>query len=150
MELLKNDSNKKLITFGLLLELLFLLFYSIKPLYNYFISSSSTPSNAYIYSASFVIIILLLALFLYICSAQLNNINIKIITVFLIIFSITLIFIKPIGSSDIYSYIYQARILSEYHSNPYLNTYDSFRNDTFYNQINNCWLAGTPKIGHVF
>ena len=43
--------------------------------------------------------------------------------------------IYPIYSIDLYEYIIRGRIVSIYHSNPYINPPDNFKHDYYYNII---------------
>lgn len=59
---------------------------------------------------------------------ELKN-NFKTIIFFFIAFQIILLIIPPIGSSDIYNYIFRTKVLTVYHENPYLVPAGNFPND---------------------
>jgi hypothetical protein len=67
-----------------------------------------------------------------------------------IFFCLILLFIWPIASSDIFSYIYQGRVVSIYHANPYITTYSEFFQDNFYNLIHNHWDTNASPYGPLF
>ena len=149
--MLKNNHAKKLIIFGVLTEMIYLLFYFVEPLRKRFGDQALSLSNSYLFLI--VIGLLLLALTLYILAFKQvvkNNIGFKEIFIFFIIFNLTLLFIWPVGSIDIFSYIGWSRVLSEHHTNPYLTAYRAFTNDAFYQQINNKWLSLPTPYGPLF
>ncbi len=151
--MLKNNTAKKFIILGILTEIIYLSFYFIEPLRKYLGNQSITLSYPCSYLFLIVIELLLLALALYILSFRQvakNNINFKKIFIFFIIFNLTLLFVWPIGSIDIFSYIGWSRVLSEHHANPYLTPYSAFTNDGFYQQINNRWLSQPTPYGPLF
>ncbi|PIS42402.1 MAG: hypothetical protein COT24_03700 [Candidatus Kerfeldbacteria bacterium CG08_land_8_20_14_0_20_40_16] len=57
----------------------------------------------------------------------------RIIVLFALIFSVILILIPPIGSADVFNYIFRARIHTVYGENPYLVATGGFKSDLFYN-----------------
>lgn len=65
-------------------------------------------------------------------------------------FSLILLFIWPIASIDIFSYIYQGRIFSIFKMNPYIYSYTQFTQDSFYNIISNRWSSGVSPYGPLF
>jgi len=67
-----------------------------------------------------------------------------------LLFIITLIFLWPIGTNDIFSYIYQSRIISHHNLNPYLNTYNSLSSDAFYYMLRNDWSGEVSIYGPFF
>lgn len=149
--MLKSRSTKILFILGLLTEIIYLLFYSIEPLRKYLGDSSLTLRNNYLFLL--VVGLLLLALIFYILSYKQiieNKINLKIIVAFFIVFNLTLLFVWPIGSTDIFNYIYQSRVLSEHQANPYLASYDTFVNDKFYHIIKNQWSINTVNYGPIW
>jgi len=100
---------------------------------------------------SLVIIILFLLLLMYIKTFRLiNNVPIKHIVVFAVVFNFILLFVWPIASTDIFSYIYQSRVVSIHQANPYLVAYDSFTNDAFYDFIRNRWSSLPAIYGPAF
>ena len=141
------------IILGILTEIIYLSFYFIEPLRKYLGNQSITLSYPCSYLFLIVIELLLLALALYILSFRQivkNNINFKKIFIFFIIFNLTMLFVWPIGSADIFSYIGWSRVLSEHHTNPYLAPYSAFEHDAFYQTINNRWLSTPTPYGPLF
>jgi len=150
--MLKNKLTKKstaFIIFGVLTEMIYLLFYLIKPLKKYLGDTALTLSHYYLFLL--VVGLLLLALIIYIFAyKQINKNNLKIIVIFFILFNLTLLFVWPIGSTDIFSNIGRSRVLSEYQANPYLIPYNAFSNDAFYQQINNVWVSQPTPYGPLW
>ncbi|MFA5050803.1 MAG: hypothetical protein WC499_01685 [Patescibacteria group bacterium] len=149
--MLKVSTSKQFLIFGFLTEIIYLLFYFIEPFRKYLGDQSFTLHNRYLFLS--IVGLMIFALILYIFSYKQiikNNVNLKTIIIFFIIFNLTLLFVWPIGSSDIFGYIYQSRILSEYHANPYLTPYDAFPNDSFYYLIKNQWSISTTPYGPVW
>lgn len=60
------------------------------------------------------------------------------------------LFIRPIGSSDVYGYIYNARIFSVHHHNPYMISYSHFPQDQFFVATKNMWSTMSYTYGPVF
>ncbi len=126
-------------------------FYFIEPLRKYLGDQSLTLRNNYLFLL--VVGLLLLIFIFYILSYKQivkNNISLKTVFIFFSLFNLTLLFIWPIGSSDIFSYIYQSRILSEYQANPYFVSYDTFTHDSFYHIIRNKWSMHTMVYGPLW
>lgn len=69
---------------------------------------------------------------------------------FALLFNVTLFFSKPIASIDLDTYIYQARIYSKYHQNPYIVPYSNFKNDLFYAELNNFYSEKPAVYGSFF
>jgi len=101
----------------------------------------------------FVIISLLINLLIYLYFFRRGNwqdLSFKKVFVFYLGLNIVLSIIWPVSSTDIFSYIYQGRILSIYHSNPYLATYHQFQSDAFYNLVANMWESKAAPYGPLF
>lgn len=147
--MLKNNFTKKIIIFGLLTEIIYLIFYFIEPLKKYLGDTALTSSHYYVFLL--VVGLLLFALAIYIFTyRQVNKNNLKTIVIFFILFNLTLLFVWPIGSTDIFSNIGRSRVLSEYQANPYLVPYNAFPNDAFYQQINNVWVSQPTPYGPLW
>lgn len=141
----------KLIVFGLLAEIIYLLFYLIEPLKKYLGDTALALSNCYLFLA--IVGLLTIALAVYIFTYKLvadNNACFKTIIIFFVLFNLTLLFVWPMGSVDIFSYIGWSRVLSEHSANPYLMPYGAFPHDAFYQQINNIWLSQPAPYGPLF
>lgn len=74
----------------------------------------------------------------------------KVIVAFSILFSIVLLIIPPIGSSDVFTYILRARVFTEYGKNPYLVTTANFSQDLFYPYSPKIWHNLPMQYGPVF
>lgn len=149
--MLKSNVSKQFLIFGFLTEIIYLLFYFIEPLRKHLGDQSFTLHNSYLFLL--VVGLLISALIVYILNYRRiteKNVNLKTIIIFFILFNLTLLFIWPIGSSDIFGYIYQSRIISEYHANPYLTPYDAFPGDIFYHLIKNQWSTNTTPYGPIW
>jgi alpha-1,6-mannosyltransferase len=65
--------------------------------------------------------------------------------------SLILLFTFPLGASDLFFYISQARVWSIHHLNPYTQTYLSLSQDLFYPFLkNNFWANTTSPYGPLF
>ncbi|MDD3102076.1 MAG: hypothetical protein PHE59_02940 [Patescibacteria group bacterium] len=144
----KVNVSKQFFIFGLLTEIIYLSFYFIEPLRKYLGDQCITLCNDRLFLL--IVGLLILALIFYIFGYKQvikKNVNLKTIIIFFIIFNLTLLFIWPIGSTDIFTYIYQSRVLSVHHANPYLTPYSAFPNDSFYHLIKNSWSTNTTPYG---
>ncbi|MCF7820728.1 MAG: polyprenol phosphomannose-dependent alpha 1,6 mannosyltransferase MptB [Candidatus Pacebacteria bacterium] len=83
-------------------------------------------------------------------SIQLAEISQQKIKIFFLSFSFLLIFIWPITSTDIFSYIYQSRIISHQNSSPYQQVYNDFPQDNLYHVLNNKWSNNTSPYNPLF
>jgi alpha-1,6-mannosyltransferase len=130
--------KNKINLFGLLMIFLFfgvffIEFYLRKTLNDFGIP----PLNVKI--VSFLTIIFLGLLFLYFKIIEYTkNYNItknifKSAVYFFILFQLFLILIPPIGSADIYNYIFTTKVLTHYQTNPYLVSEGFFNNDPLIN-----------------
>jgi hypothetical protein len=148
--MLKNKINK-FIAVAIISEILYLSFYFIAPLKNLFQDHYITLKNSYL----FIILIsaLLLLFYLYLQGFKAiskNNISTKTIIKIAIIFNLSLLFITPITSNDLYTYIYRSRIISVHHENPYIQPYNNLTHDKLYNTLNNDWSKNTNVYGPLF
>jgi len=144
MELLKKIKlTNKLFIFGVLLEIVFLLFFLVEPLRAFLGDTSLVLSDYYLTMG--VVCLLLIALLIYVQAANIlkkeNAQYYLIIVGFFVLFNLTFLFIWPIGSVDVFAYIAKSRVLSIHSINPYLVPYDNFPHDIFYNQIRHIWTA---------
>jgi len=99
-----------------------------------------------------VSMLLLLSFLYYLAYEQIKkyDINLKIVFIFFIIFSATLLFLWPIGSIDMISYIYHSRILIAHGANPFFETYNNFPHDEFFYIIKNMWSGRSALNGPAF
>ena len=67
-----------------------------------------------------------------------------------IFFNLILIPVWPFASSDLFTYIFQARILSKYQLSPYLFTYVNFPQDAFFWALKNRYIYTTSVYGPIF
>ncbi|MEA2064731.1 MAG: hypothetical protein U9O66_00330, partial [Patescibacteria group bacterium] len=128
----------KIFFYCALMELFFLLLAFIEfPLRKIFSDYSISPRNPIILLYLFFIFAGLLLSYFLIYKIALKNKdllkeNFKIIVFFFILFQITLLIIPPLGSSDIYNYIFRAKVLTHYHQNPFLTAPINFPDDPFF------------------
>jgi len=155
----KNNKNSlkkkkryiKFYVYAFLIEMIYISFYFVKPLRNYFGDDGIILNNFNLFLL--VVTFLLISLLLYIlCYKEIikNNIKLKTIILYFLLFNLTLLFVWPIGSTDIFSYICQGRVLSEHHLNPYITAYHTLNNDYFYSTINNTEVAHPSIYGPLF
>jgi len=145
------NAKIKFIIISILIEIIYLSFFLIEPLRKYYGDLGIVSRNNKLFYI--ITCLLLINLFLYFLGYKLvkkNVINIKIIIYFFILFNFTLLFLWPITSNDIFSYLGRARVLSEHGKNPYLVSYNTFTNDDFYNLIKNKWLSQLTPYGPIF
>ena len=156
MESLKKAASKKkdlvnFYFFGVFSSLFYASFYLIYSLKGAFGDESLALKHDGL--VAWMIATLLLLTFIY--SLVLKNVNfekvaVRKILVFALLFQALLFFIKPLGSADIYTYIFRGRIISEYAQNPYIVPYINFPQDHFYSQIANQWAPFTAIYGPLF
>lgn len=148
----KNKLYLKILFY--LYTFLFSIFFLIEPIRSIFLKESSlTLQNDYL----FIIISILLLLFLflnYILFKFLfkNNefISFKELFIYSIIINFLLFLIWPITSTDIFSYIYQARVWVIFKESSYLLAYSNFYLDYYYYLIGNSWSNYTSPYGPLF
>lgn len=74
----------------------------------------------------------------------------KFAMIFFLIFNTALFFIKPLTSSDVYTYIYSGRVLSVHQTNPYVASFDSFSNDPYSKILKNRWSGEASAYPPLF
>ena len=112
------------------------------------INTESHIKNDYLFIASTVILIINLILYTKIIN---NNWTYKKIFTVLTILSTYLLIFLPISSTDVYAYIYEGRIWSIHHLNPYIQTYKELKNDEFYKILGkHPWANTTSLYGPLF
>lgn len=152
MSIIKNNKRYiKFFIYAFFIEIIYISFHFIEPLRQFLGDQGIVLQNFNLFLL--VVTLLLINLILYILGYKeivRNNIKLKTIILCFLLFSLTLLFVWPIGSTDIFSYIYQSRVLSEHHLNPYINTYSTLNNDSFYQIINNKWSAFPSVYGPLF
>ena len=147
----KNKRYVKFFIYAFLIEIIYISFHFIKPLKKILGDNGVVLRNFNLFLL--VVTLLLINLLLYVLGYReiiKNKIRLKTIILCFILFNLTLLFVWPIGSTDIFSYIYQGRILSEHHLNPYITTYSTLNNDSFYQIINNKWSSSPSVYGPLF
>ncbi|MCK5459627.1 hypothetical protein KAI52_00755 [Candidatus Parcubacteria bacterium] len=131
--------NNKIFFYCLLMELFFLLLAFVgSPLRKIFNDYSISPRNAIILLYLFFIFAGLLLFYFLIYKTALKDKkslkeNFKIVILFFILFQITLLIIPPLGSSDIYNYIFRTKVLTHYHQNPFFIAPINFQDDPLFN-----------------
>lgn len=144
--------NKKVLILTILYIIFFSCFYLIEPIRkNIFKEASQTLSNNYLF---FLIIAnLLIIFFIYFYFFKKNiikTISFKHLFIASIIINLSLWLIWPIGSSDLFTYIYLGRIFSIFKESPYVAIYNNFSSDIFFDYLKNCWSGHITPYGPVF
>lgn len=135
----------------ILSEILYLSFYSVKYFKRLVGDDHTALKNTYIFLALVAILLLLFLLYLKgLNIVSKNNIPTKTIILVAIIFNFTLLFLAPIASNDVYTYIYNSRIISAHNENPYTLAYNNFPDDLLYSSIKNPWSKNTNVYGPLF
>ncbi|MFC1678438.1 hypothetical protein ACFLZ9_01730 [Patescibacteria group bacterium] len=142
--------NKKIIILGVLTEFLYLLLFLVEPIRKRLNDPSLVLSVHNIYF--FITALLVVVFIFYVCASRLiiNGQALKIAIVFFIIFNATLLFVWPLTSIDVFTYIHTSRVLSVHHANPYLTSFDSFSDDAFAPLIKNCWSSLPTPYAPLF
>lgn len=134
--------------FSSILYASFYLIYSLKPMFG---DDSLALMNVRLVGFRAVILLLLTIIYsLVLKNVNLGKIPVRKVMYFAILFSIILFFLRPLGSTDIFTYIFRGRIISEYSQNPYTVPYINFPDDNFYSQIANQWAPYTAIYGPLF
>jgi alpha-1,6-mannosyltransferase len=130
--------SKKLFIFAILFSSFFSLLYLIQP------KNQSSADIVYL----FIVAFLLFLIFIYFAfSLFTKDYSFKEIFVYSIFLHLLLVFVSPITSSDLYSYIYQSRIWTVFKASPYLFTYSQFPQDVYFDILNNSWANRTSPYG---
>lgn len=130
---------------------LYLLFFLIEPLRKKFGDTGIVLRDNRIFIL--VVLFLIINFLIYLSIINFTNFskfNFKKIFKSYALFSIILLFIWPVASNDLFSYIYQGRVFFIHQANPYLNTYSQFSYDSFYNLISNRWSFSVSPYGPLF
>lgn len=134
-----------------MIEFFYLLLFIIEPLRKGLGENSLTLRNDYLFY--FLVFLLIVNLIFYIVGfwmAGKYGISKAVITRFFFLYSITLVFLWPIGARDVFSYVAFSRVFAVYHQNPYLAVYNSFSHDLFYNALTTHWLSFVTPYGPLF
>ena len=156
------------------MEIVYLLFYFVEPLKKFLDNNKITLSDNNIFLLTVLLLSILVFLYIFAfkqiehnknylnpvkCVSSVNELapldnptsnGVKILFAFIIIFSATCLFLWPIGSTDIFTYINQIRVSSEHHANPYTTPYNAFPDDDLYYFINTHWTENTSPYGPLF
>lgn len=130
-----ND-RKKIILFGVSLELIFLSLFFLPLIKNWSRDFSLPPEK--IAGVLFLVGFSLLSFLVYWLAFRffskkenLTSRELKIILGFFFLFAVTILIFPPMGSTDIYLYSAQTRVLTTYGQNPYIAPLNQFPNDLF-------------------
>jgi len=98
-----------------------------------------------------IVIILLIITILYLYFYQkISKISLKKLLIFSIFLNLFLSLFWPIGTSDIFGYIYYGRIFSIFHESPYITVYNNFNFDQFFYFLKNIWIFHPAPYGPIF
>lgn len=78
------------------------------------------------------------------------EINLKTLLIVVSLLYLPFLFIRPLSSSDIFTYIYRGRIHSQFKENSYLISYSEFKHDVLYESLNNDFEKNTSIYGPIF
>ncbi len=142
--------SKKFIIFAFSLGSLFSLLYLIEPIRRFvFQESGQAATSDFIFL--FIVAFLLFLVFIYFgFSLFVKDYSFKEILIFSIFLNFILLFILPITSNDLYSYIYQSRVWTVFKASPYLIPYSHFPHDIYYDFLANAWSHRTSPYGPLF
>lgn len=146
-----NNRYKKFLIFYLVSSLFYVGLFLVEPARKIVSDSGLTLRDNNLFY--FVIISLLINLLIYLYffrQSDWQNLSFKKVFYCYLGLNIVLSIMWPVSSTDIFSYIYQGRILSIYHSNPYLATYQQFQSDAFYHLVANMWESKAAPYGPLF
>ncbi|MCX6706398.1 MAG: glycosyltransferase family 39 protein [Candidatus Woesebacteria bacterium] len=144
-------SNKRFVLLGVLTEIVYLLFWVIRYAHFGKVYQYNLLENNFAFGIVIGFILLLLLFYLLASKfEELKKVSYKLILFFAILFNFTIVCILPIASDDLFSYISVGRIISKYHENPYVVSYDHFQNDILYPKIKTVWSQKTTAYGPVF
>ena len=144
--------NKQIIWFGSLMTIIFLLLFFIEPLIKLCRITNFNLNEVFIIYI-IVVCLLLFALVVYhLTYRQLTktSINIKVIFFFFILFNLILLFIWPITTTDLFSYIAYSRVFSQYQANPLTTPYANFSTDLFRPYLFNDWSVYPTPYAPLF
>lgn len=147
---------RKFIIASVVAELLYLYLFLVRYLKTYFggvemTIDTGTLENKALYTS--VIIMLLIQLFLYMRLygwVRRGDIAFRFIFFFTVLFNLTLLFVWPTTSTDVYTYVNRSRLITTYHENPYIVPYSSHQEDLFYDELHNKWSDNTQIYGGLF
>lgn len=146
-----NSKYKKFIIFYLVSSVFYLDLFLVEPIRRIVNDSGTTLRDNNLFY--FVIISLLINLLIYLYFFRQDGwqeLSFKKVFFCYLGLNIALAIMWPVSSTDIFSYIYQGRILAIYHSNPYLATYQQFPSDAFYHLVANMWESKAAPYGPLF
>ncbi len=151
IDYLKNlyQENKIIIRFGFELEFVFLILYFIRPLSQKYYFRFYVW-NSYLIFLTVILTVLFIIYFLAQRQIKINHFgkdSLKLIILFSLLYSLTLIILPPAASGDIYNYVMHSRILSVYQQNPYLTYPANFSQDSVYHQIGEDWQKMPSTYG---
>lgn len=142
--------SKQFFIFASLFSSLFVLLYLVEPIKLFVLKESGQAvSSSYIFL--FIVIYLLLLVFIYFAfSLLIKKYSLREMLIFSVFLNLILLFILPITSSDLYSYIYQSRVWTVFKASPYLSSYSQFPQDIYYDFLANSWSHRTSPYGPLF
>lgn len=146
----KMSNDRIIILIGFLYGILFLPFFyvdsaQIEP--NLFASDFERVKDNLIIFSSLILQLIVYVIFFKKISQE---ISLKKIILVLSVLGIFSLFFVPVGSNDLYSYIFQSRVLSEFGQNPYIHSYGEFSDDVLFGELSNKWDSKTSPYGPVF
>jgi len=110
----------------------------------------TNPANEFFLLTVFILLFNLIIYLLAYKTLDFNKVNYKRLFLCFAFINLFLILLRPVTSTDLFSYIYQGRIFSVHHLNPYLISYNQVPQDIFYKWLSNKWTATTAPYGPLF
>ncbi|QQS39073.1 glycosyltransferase family 39 protein [Candidatus Woesebacteria bacterium] len=151
MRIIKKSLPTNLYIWIFLTEITYLAFYLTGFLKKTVGDNSLVVSNNLIYF--FITSLMLVLFYLYTTGHKIFlNDKIKFKHVFMasLVFNITLFFVWPLTSNDIFSYIYQTRVITTHHLNPFVVPFSTLTSDILFSVISNKWSVDTAIYGPAF
>jgi len=137
--------------YGVITEIIYLLFFLVEPLKGLLGDNFREVTSDRIFVILFVVFLTLTFIYIKVTRViDFQKVKFKHIVLFSLLFNLTLLPIRPVMSSDLYTYISRSRVYSEYHANPYTVPYNSFSEDVLYQQLVTRWSTYTAIYGPLF
>lgn len=142
--------NKNIILLSSLYFILFSLFYFVEPIRIIILKETSqTAKHNYFFIFTVINLLLIFGIY-FLFSRKITKISIKELLLLSVFLNLFLLLIWPVTATDIFSYIYQGRILAVFKESPYLTVYDNFKTDIFFDFLKNTWTKHTTPYGPLF
>lgn len=147
----KKETPFNFWVFAVLSEILYLSFYGIWYFRVAFGDIRQEVNDSRLVLATLLVLLLLAVIYaILVPKIKFALLPIKHVFAFLGVVLITLYFLPPLWSNDVYTYVYRGRTVSEFGGNPYITPYDDFESDKLYPELKNDWSDDTTVYGPLF